>query len=106
MRRTRCPPSCASAMAAPSSSTSAGSWLGQARQLAGQELQVADHVSERVVDLVRDTRGERSDRGEPVGQEQLLAHLGALGFRAIAIGHVASDEDATRRPRAGGAGRG
>ena len=55
--------------------------------------QVREGIGERVVDLVSDARGQRSNRREPVGHAQLGLRLAQLFLGALLSGEVAQRHD-------------
>src|SRR5207248_9081199 len=52
------------------------------------DLRVAAHVRERVVDLVRDARDERAQRGELLAAGDVATALLDARLRDLAVGHV------------------
>ena len=68
MRLMRLAPSRISPIACWMSRTATADPRLEGPELLGDEVEVADHVGQRVVDLVADARGQRPQRGEPVGQ--------------------------------------
>ena len=60
--------------------------LPERREQALRDLDVVEHVAERVVHLVGDARGEHADRRHAIRHEQLL-------LQTNAIGHVAPDDE-------------
>ena len=62
-----------------------------------QQLEVAEHALQRVVQLVRDAGDELAERGELLGLRQPLAQLLALGLEPRLRRQVARDDDAADR---------
>ena len=61
------------------------------------ELQVPEHDRERVVDLVRDPRRERTDRRQPVGVHQPSLELARLVLGVHPLADVVGDADEPRQ---------
>ena len=64
-----------------------------------QQLEVAEHALQRVVQLVRDAGDELTERRELLRLRQPLAQLLALGLELRLRRQVARDEDAADRAR-------
>ena len=62
-----------------------------------QQLEMAEHALQRVVQLVRDARDELAERGELLRLHEPVAQFGALGLELGLRRHVARHEhDADR----------
>ncbi len=72
-------------------------FLARVGRRSQQQLDVAEHALQRVVDLVRDAGHELAERGELLGLREPGLQGLALGLEAARFGHVARDDDATHR---------